>query len=90
MKYKNTKTGAIINSSCVINGGNWELYEKTEPKKVEKVEGPVKEVEKTETNDNETIDGVTKKQITQELDAMGIKYNPNDKKEVLHKLMLGE
>lgn len=93
MKYKNTKTGAIINSSCVINGGNWELYEKTgqkeETKQVEKAEGPVKEVEEVEEPErNET--GVTKKQIMQELDSMGVKYNPNAKKDELYNLMLGK
>lgn len=23
MQYRNTKTGAIINSSCVVSGGDW-------------------------------------------------------------------
>lgn len=32
MLYKNTKTGAIIDSPCEIKGGNWE---KLEEKKVE-------------------------------------------------------
>lgn len=38
MRYKNTKTGAIIDSSCVISGGDWI--------KVEPVEAPRPEIEK--------------------------------------------
>ena len=33
MKYKNTKTGAIIDSPCVIKGDNW-IEEKEEVKKI--------------------------------------------------------
>ncbi len=32
--YVNTKTGAIVNSACVISGGDWEKVEK-EPKEKE-------------------------------------------------------
>lgn len=32
MRYKNTKTGAIIDSPCVIKGENW-IEEKEEVKK---------------------------------------------------------
>lgn len=102
-RYKNTKTGAIISSSCKVSGGDWVLYDKVSPdveQQVEEVEGvkkeevpvqetkKVKEVKKAESN--ESNDGVTKKQIMQELDAMGIKYDKNDRKDVLYKLMIGE
>ena len=34
MKYKNTKTGAVIDSPCVIKGNNWiEIKEKVKPVK---------------------------------------------------------
>jgi len=33
MKYKNTKTGAVIDSPCVIKGDNW-IEEKEEVKKI--------------------------------------------------------
>lgn len=40
MKYRNTKTGAVIDSPCVISGGDWvtEVTEKVEPKEPEKKE----------------------------------------------------
>lgn len=36
MRYKNTKTGAIIDSSCIISGGDW--VKETKPKTTKKVE----------------------------------------------------
>lgn len=36
MKYKNTKTGAIIDSPCVIKGDNW-IEIKKEVKKVKAI-----------------------------------------------------
>lgn len=39
MTYRNTKTGAVIDSPCTISGGDWVL---DEPKKV-----PEKKVEPT-------------------------------------------
>ncbi len=93
MKYKNIKTGAIIDSCCKIAGGDWVPYEK-EVQEVEKVESvevePVVTEKVVATDHNESINGVTKKQIMQELDAQGIKYDKNDKKEILYKLMIGE
>ena len=34
MKYRNTKTQAVIETACVINGGNW-VPEESQPKKLE-------------------------------------------------------
>ena len=34
------------------------------------------------------LEGITKKQIMQELDAFGIKYNPSSKKQELYDLMM--
>lgn len=98
MRYKNTKTGAIIDSSCKIAGGDWVPFEKTEQEAIEVENIEVEAEDKNEENsvtvvseeDSSTIDGVTKNEIMQELDAQGIKYNKNDKKEVLYKLMIGE
>lgn len=41
MIYKNTKTGAVIESPCNISGGDWELQE------TETEEKPVEEPKKT-------------------------------------------
>lgn len=32
MKYINTKTGAIVDSPCIIEGENWEVLEEKENK----------------------------------------------------------
>lgn len=40
MRYKNTKTGAVIDSPCTINGKNWIEVVKEEVK--EEVKKPVK------------------------------------------------
>lgn len=32
MKYQNTKTGAVIDSPCVISGGDWVMKEETPEK----------------------------------------------------------
>lgn len=99
MKYKNTKTGAIIYSPCVISGGDWEVVmhnQKGEEidgnEEVPSTEEEAKEEkeEKEEDQDESTIEGVTKKQIMQELDAMGIKYDPKARKEELYNLMNGK
>ena len=47
-------------------------------------------VEVVKQEQDDMIDGVTKKEIMQELDAMGIEYNPRAKKEELYNLMLGK
>ena len=94
MRYKNTKTGAIIDSSCIIKGGDWveadkeikEVHEvkvETQPDEVNKVEETKKEPEQ-----KEGFDGITIKEIKQELDAFGIKYNPRANKQELYDLML--
>jgi len=94
MRYKNTKTGAIIDSSCVIKGGDWikadeeikevrEVKVETQPEEVNKAEEIKKEPEQ-----KEGFDGITIKEIKQELDAFGIKYNPRANKQELYDLML--
>ena len=93
MKYRNTKTGAIIDSPCFISGGDWVAEETTIAIKVEAKQVEVKEkiekVEKVEVPE-ESIDGITVKEIKQELDAMGIKYDPKARKQELYNLMLGK
>lgn len=103
MKYKNIKTGAIIDSPCTISGGDWVKYTNEAKEIIEAVEevGEVEEVEEieeeveevaskveAEPEDEEGLDGITVKEIKQELDAFGIKYNPRDKKQELYDLMI--
>ncbi|MBM6615627.1 hypothetical protein JTF06_12095 [Desemzia sp. RIT804] len=44
MRYKNNKTGAVVDSSSIIKGENWELIEE---KKQDKKPAPKKEPRKT-------------------------------------------
>lgn len=104
-KYKNKKTGAIIDATSLM-GGDWELYKaqqnnslKADEEQQENVVFNDEEGEQSNTNEiveklEETTDNVpeeiTKPQIMQELDAFGVKYNPRDKKQVLYDLMIAQ
>lgn len=48
------------------------------------------EPEPNEPTGNADIDSLSKKDIIQELEAMGIDHNPRDKKQVLYDLMMGK
>lgn len=101
MRYKNTRTGAVIDSLCNISGKYWvKVEERTsdegkvntdEPDKVtdtQDVKQIVEEVVEEVDDSADGIDGITVKQIKQELDAFGIKYDPRMKKQELYELML--
>ncbi|WP_459904550.1 hypothetical protein [Enterococcus thailandicus] len=102
MRYKNTKTGAVIDSSFVISGDDWARVEKTkEPTKQEmtKVIDEEHQQEQQEQVEQEAIesktgdenfDSITVPQIKQELDAFGIEYNPRAKKQELYDLMMAQ
>lgn len=89
MKYQNLKTGAVINSTVKLSGPNWVEVGKTTKEKPE--QPVVAEVEKTVSPPpkmaDEEINGITVKQIKQELDAFGIEYDPKAKKKELYDLM---
>ncbi|WP_338214752.1 hypothetical protein [Lacticaseibacillus salsurivasis] len=102
MKYRNRKTGVIITSASAISGGDWEPFlanpkpQQTKPQQTKQapavkqsapVAAPAKPVA---SSVGEGIDGVTVKQIKQELDAMGIKYTATAKKQELYDLMMGK
>lgn len=99
MQYKNTKTGATFSSPFVIKGGDWvpcdgklektledEPEQNTQelPKDAEPPKEPV------DLTGDDAYDGITKKQIMQELDAFGVKYDPKVKKQVLYDLMMAQ
>lgn len=48
------------------------------------------EPDPNEPTGNADIDSLSKKDIIQELEAMGIDHNPRDKKQVLYDLMMGK
>ena len=113
MRYKNTRTGAVIDSLCNISGKYWvKVEERTSDEEKVKIEDNGNDEEKVNTDEPDKvtdtpdvkqiieevveeiddsadgIDGITVKQIKQELDAFGIKYDPGMKKQELYELML--
>ena len=96
-RYVNTKTGAVLDSSFKVSGGDWIEEKDSQEKAVEEIpasavietqtEAPITEPQQSQPAD---IDKVTKDQIMQELDGFGVEYNPRDKKEVLYNLMMSQ
>ncbi|WP_455257321.1 hypothetical protein [Peptoniphilus asaccharolyticus] len=90
MVYINKVTRAVIDSPTPISGGDWVLREQ------EKREEPAVTTETATNTDEETeaevtekdIDGLTKADIMQELDAFGIEYNKKATKAELYELMM--
>lgn len=95
MRYVNKKTGAVIDSSRTLSGGDWMSDE--EIKKVEHVESTkdksseTEDTEKGIKEDKEVKDegDISKKDIMTELDALGIQYKPTMSKSQLYNLMTG-
>lgn len=77
-----------------IVGKNWvevtenEVVETVDEKAPETVEENEQETAQDEKEEIEGVQGVTKKEIMQELDAIGIKYNPRATKKELYDLMM--
>ena len=100
VKYISRKTGAIIETECQLLG-DWVKFEDRAndeekvssdvPDKVTDTPDVMQIVEEVveEIDDSaDGIDGITVKEIKQELDAFGIKYDPRMKKQELYELML--
>lgn len=91
-KYKHKRTGAIVFSSGLIIGNNWVEVTESEAEETAEQKIITKEAKETAQDEKEEeiegIQGVTKKEIMQELDAMGIKYNPRATKKELYDLMM--
>lgn len=101
MRYLNQKTGAVIDSSFVISGGDWvsegetpqvqqEIEQKIAPPNVNE-EQPKQEpiaAQVTAKGANDAYDSITVPQIKQELDAFGIEYDKRANKQVLYDLMM--
>lgn len=85
MRYINKKTGAILDSPSKIYGGDWIEYDK----KDDVQEVPEEKVEVKKTVEESSTD-LTKEEIMNELEALGIDYDKKAKKEDLIKLMMGE
>lgn len=90
MKYKNTRTGVVIDSPTLVSGGNWVEYSPKQGKveTAEEIEVKVEDEVEDELEDEGEFDGLTKNQIIQELKSLGKDFNPRDKKEVLYSIMM--
>lgn len=85
MRYFNKKTGAILDSPSKIYGGQWIEYDK----KDDAQEVPEEKVEVKKPVEESSTE-LTKEEIMNELEALGIDYDKKAKKEDLIKLMMGE
>lgn len=85
MRYFNKKTGAILDSPSKVYGGNWVEYDK----KDDAQEAPKEKVEVKKSVEESSTE-LTKEEVMNELDALGIDYDKKAKKEDLIKLMMGE
>lgn len=82
MKYKNTKTGAIIDSPFKIVGKNWVEVEKNEKEGVQKaVEETTDEYVEEEVN----LEEMTKAQLIEFAQEHDIEINEKDTKAVIIK-----
>lgn len=79
MRYKNTKTGAIIDSPFKIYGENWEVFKAGKAAEVN--------VQETDKNDNAeyieeeiNLEEMTNKQLDEFAEEQGIKLTTEDKK----------
>lgn len=73
MRYKNTKTGAIIDSPFKIYGDDWEVYE---PREVTKENETTEEYVEEEIN----LEDMTNKELEKFAEEQGIKLTAEDKK----------
>lgn len=78
-KYINKNTGLILDSPDVLSGENIAIFSEID-EVTEKI--PEESAEK-----NSVEEGITIKEIKRELEAFGIEYNPNAKKQELYDLM---
>lgn len=97
-RYVNTKTGAVLDSSFKVSGGDWveeksqqSIMGKEKPAIVEpdNIE-PNEEPKETSSENMEDFDGITRAQIMQELDAFGVQYDKRANKQTLYDLMMSQ
>lgn len=91
-KYYNTKTRAIIDSPLVISGENWIKYEDKD--QVEETETAIVEDEIVEEAEEKEIEKssagkkITKADIENELEALGVEYDKKATKDELYALLM--
>lgn len=80
MKYKNTKTGAIIDSPFKILGKNWVEVEKDEKEGVQKA---VEETKEEYIEEEVNLEEMTKAQLIEFAKEHSIEINERDTKAVI-------
>lgn len=80
MKYKNTKTGAIIDSPFKIVGKNWVEVDGNEKEGVQKT---VKETTEEYVEEEINLEEMTKAELTELAKEHGIKVSEKDTKAVM-------
>lgn len=91
-KYYNTKTRAIIDSPLVISGENWIKYDDKDQVKESEIEiktdEAVEEVEEKEIKKPSAGKKITKADIENELEALGVEYDKKATKDELYALLM--
>ena len=89
MKYLNQKTGAILDSPCQVSGGDWVEYSKQNEKINVSVQA-AKAIMEEPAGISKGSKELTREEVINELEALGIEFNKKAKKEELLKLLMGE
>lgn len=104
IKWKHKSLDTIIETESIL-GGKWEkVTNRTIKNETIEAEQTISNEEQKnmsvsseqtvsdteEQTGNADIDSINKKDIIQELEAMGIEHNPRDKKQVLYDLMMSQ
>lgn len=79
MRYKNTKTGAIVDSPFLINGDNWELVQKEQGVELTG-ETDVEEVTEEEIEEEVDLTELTNAQLEELAKEQGVELTGADKK----------
>ncbi|MGV3085044.1 hypothetical protein [Enterococcus dispar] len=97
MEYRNKKTGIVIDIQSKLSGEDWEVVEnkktvQQDVKPAEQIENvdDIEAISEETPTGNTDIDDINRKDIMQELDAMGIEYNSRAKKQELYDLMMSQ
>lgn len=80
MRYKNTKTGAIVDSPFLIKGDNWELVQKQEQGVELTAEAEVEEVTEEEIEEEVNLTELTNAQLEELAKEQGVELTGADKK----------
>lgn len=81
-KYKNIKTGAIIDSPFIVKGTNWIEVDENEKEGIKKEQQKEKVTEEEETEEI-ILEEMTKAELTELAKEHGIKVSEKDTKAVM-------